>query len=411
MPVRDIAWIHHVTRSYMPYPLAMMLGGSRGGKAGQQALASSDYDILMLTDYLTKPVSLTMTSPYSGNKFDIILRDPDSLAYEAENARNGGNGTLLHLCAFSQIVYDRIGLAALIQPKALQLYKQGPKPITQESFAQELADSRQDIKDLGRERDPNRFSLAAISLTHRFGRLALRANRHWVANGKVIARFLDTNLPDFKHDLADAAARATPGNVIGLRHILTHHLPALHVQGVDAVPLHREHNDYPVNASIADVYHHGRLSNAALLQYLYPDQQKNTRLIDIESELVPAAARDWVHYMFNLTASAVDAERYARGNGEYQFALGRYLNQITDTACLARYVNPSRQNLRDRISLLAQDAPAVLEAIPAAWQGNPAALHKAAKVVLADIIGKPEAFQPRPVPPHLRCRAENVGLI
>lgn len=397
----ELRWLHQQVEPYMPKPEAMLLGGSRGGKAGQQALKSSDYDILMLSAHIDQPVSLTLNNPQTGNKFDIILRDPDTLAYEVESARNGGNGTLLHLCAFSHIVYDLSGMAAAIQPNALRLYKQGPLPVTQESVAAELDDSLRDVERLGQQKNSGQFAIAAISLTHRFGRLALRANRHWVANGKVIARFLDQHLPEFKQTLEAAAGQVSRGNVGPFWDIVTSSLPAVYQGGENAVPVQRQYA-FPHNPDVAEVYHYGRLSNDALRHYLQPDEHPPA---------VTRAAQDWVHYMFNLTSSAVDRERYARPNGEYRYALGRYLNQLMDTACLARDYDPSQCTLEDKASLLAIDAHDVVTALPIAWAGRPQLLHDVAQYVLADIVARPEPFQPRLVPRHLRLDAHKVGLI
>lgn len=395
----ELGWVHKVVQPYMPAPAVMFLGGSRGGLAGQQALKSSDYDILLLADKVEQPLSLTLQSP-AGNKFDLILRDPDTLAYDVESARNGGNGTLLHLCAFSHVLQDTKGMGAHIQQQAQRIFAAGPRPVTLESLDEELMTGFEDVKRFNENaaRKEAHAPVTALTLTHRFGRMALRANRQWTANGKVTARFLGAHLPEFKTKLEEAAADLYSEYPEKMER-LVFGIPDLHKAGADAVPLVRKY-EHPAQPSVAEAYHYGRLSTTALNDYLQSGQP-----------VVKEAAQDWVHYKFNLTASAVDAERFARPNGEYGYALGRHVGQAMEVACLSREIDPASRTLAERLSMLGNFAPDFMKAVPAAQAGNPAALHAAGEGLLRLVVPEPKPFAPRPMPATHRLSAREIGLI
>lgn len=392
---------------YMPFPAAMLLGGSRGGQAGQVPLSSSDHDVLLLAEWIRQPVSLTLESPYSGGKFDIILRDPETLAHDVEAARQGGNATLLHLCGYSQIIHDRDNLGGSLQQNARRLYQQGPHPITGESLREEIAESCKDLRELQDEPNHDVFAAAALSLTHRFGRLALRAARCWTANGKVVARFLDRDLPGLRDKLEAASHQMTPGNTGAMQDFVERELPRLYRGGEDGVPLHQVHS-YPERPSVAEVYHYGRMSSIALCDYL---AFGHSMYREAGVRPLAEAAQDWVRYMFNLTSSAVTPERYGRTNGEYRYALARHVGQLADMTCLARDYGPERYPLLDRLNLMAEDAPDVLAALPSALRGEPERLHQAAWPVLESVAPGFQDFQPRLSPVHLRRNAHEVGLV
>ncbi len=393
----EMQWLHKAISPYIPAPAAMFLGGSRGGFSGQP-VSSSDNDVIIMAAHVPQPASLTLQSPVSGNMFDLILRDPDSLAYEIEGARKGGNGTLLHICAHSQVLLDENGMGTKVQRRAQQLHAEGPYALALPSLKAEVAERLIDIKMIEHECDSDVRNMAAQSLTHRFGHLALRAQKHWTANGKVLARDLARHLPEFKAKTEAAGMEFACGNSAPLKAV-AQDIIDLHVAGTPAVSLSQTYN-LPARPNLAEVYTYSRLSSTALHAYLESDKPS-----------VRAAAQDWVHYYFNLTAGAVDPERLSRPHGEYRYALARYGNMLMDMACLATEVDPQSRRLNQRIHLLKLFGLGVVEAMDAAQEGKPEALHKAANKLLNRIVPQPHERQPRPMPQNYRLPAENLGLI
>lgn len=391
-PAEELSWMRRAAAPYLESPVAIFWGGSRGGKVGAAPLKSSDNDILMIGEKISQPVSLTLHSPVTGHKADIIIRDYDTFAYDCQAARTGGNASLLNICAFSHILHDQGGQAQSLQQNVIVHYNAGPYPIRRESLQRELADSRRDLDEVAAMHGVEQQA-GILSLTHRFGWLTMRANRQWVARGKVLARYLGDKLPGHKEKL-DAAF-----NVQALSRFLLG-IPDVHQDGADAIDLHRQGN-FPRGAiGRADTYHFARFSSRAMGLYLRSPHAP-----------VRGAAEDWAHYMHTLTGGAVDAERATRPNNEYRYALARHVNQLMDLACFASLKTPDDCRLHERISLLGRQAPDVLAALPAALSGQPERLHEAGDSLLGKVVGEIRPLQARLSPNNLRVDVRKLGLI
>lgn len=399
IPPQDISWLKQQAVPYTDSPVAIFLGGSRGGRAGAVPLAQSDFDVLMVARDMPQGCSLTLDSPHTGAHYDLILRDPDLLAHDITAAQAGGNGTLLHLLSYSAIVEQEPAYGDCLQLNARNIYAQGPRPVLQESFAAEVESGLQSLDQLGRERDETRYHIASLSLSHRFARLAVRGNGQWVANGKVLDRFMQLYMPHFRTRFTAAADKLDSGDSEPLRELVQEQYPRLHLNGADGVPYQQQH-DYPDRPTVAQVYHFARLNGRAQRDYLYSPEPE-TR----------ACSKDWLRYMFNLTGSAVSPERAASRPGEYRMALGRYLNQLMDVAALEHRFVPHELPLSERVLLFGLRLPALATALPAARQGQPQELHALAATLVEKVAGPAQPFRPRPMPRSCRASARDVGLI
>ncbi|HEY1096253.1 MAG TPA: hypothetical protein VGF14_03340, partial [Alphaproteobacteria bacterium] len=107
-------------------PYLVIAGGSRAAQNGQFD-AQSDYDLIVLSQDETQP-------PISYNNYngqaDIVVRTPDSLAFEVLQATNSRNGAVLDMIANGSVIYDPLKLGSAYQTSFQQIYQQGPWPIT-----------------------------------------------------------------------------------------------------------------------------------------------------------------------------------------------------------------------------------------------------------------------------------------
>lgn len=392
----DLAWIFKVIAPYVPTPALILLGGSR---ANGKALSASDHDVLVMNASLEQALSLTDLNPQTGNKFDLILRDPPSLAWDIDCAARKGNATILHIATHSVVAYDPFQQGSWFQKQARAIYDNGPHPLRRDSLHQEIAKDLKTLDWLSSEGNPEKFEAARLSLTLQFARLALRATRHWAANGKVAARFLEQHEPELKAKLLHAAASAQPGDVTALKKFISHALPAAHRTHGHPVPYNAQEQRFPANPTVADAYHYCRINASAIHNYLaHPRSQ--TRNV----------AQDWLRFYHGVTGEAVSTERFNRNRTEYDFALGRFINYTLELALLAKQQDPRKFALATKLDQLATHEPDIFAALAPARNGNPLPLHDGVNLLLDKVAGAPQPYAPRFVPQWQKKDPLGYGL-
>ena len=167
-----------------------------------------------------KPISLNIDNPQTGNQFDIIIRDAETLAYDVEKALEGGTGTLLHIGSHNRVLCDPHHVAQTTRNAMKTIHALGPYPVYREDLVRHCQKIRLNIGGISKLQNKEARDFGVLCLTHDIGVTALRARRTWVGKGKILGRFLYDHLPDIKLQLETASANALRGDFKCMRAVL-----------------------------------------------------------------------------------------------------------------------------------------------------------------------------------------------
>jgi hypothetical protein len=342
-----------------------VLGGSHaiGG-----ITKSSDKDVLLIGHRITQPVSLIHYN--DGQKYDLILRDRHTLGHDFKEAVENGRGTLLHICNYSQPIYDPHGIYPTLQNAARDAHLNGPAAITTASLHDRLTELTKKVESGVNEPSPTRL-IQSFQLAADIGMTALRANQQWIAKGKVLGRFMLQHMPDVKNKIENGVLAFREGDAGPFQDILHQDIPRLHRQhGAIRVPFYTagKHIDKP--ADIAEAFTTVRTCPESLPDYLSSTQP-----------LKQDAAKLWLWWKFDNASSAVTPDRMGRPSNEYFFAVGKFVNVVRKLDdCHGPHAtnHPTQSEAAD--TKLAKD-------ITQAEQGDPSELLSWGQQVLTKTIG------------------------
>ncbi len=266
------------------------------------------------------------------------------------------------------------------------LYNLGPDRISRVSFEKQLTSVSENLIQVQKFPLNEAREISALSLLDQFGALALRASGRWCGTGKVLARLLEAGMPDYKHEL-DAAYQNFRQGCSASFEKLAKGMPSLFVEGNAPYSPDNSFPDQP--KSEAEAYHYCRISSSALCHYLHHGSAQD-KLI----------AKDWLSYRLQLTGAPIEKDRFSRKNGEYRYALARYVGHLVNMALFKQGIAPNQLSMRGQAEALQKDQPGLSVAMTEALQGDPAKLHVIGKALLLDNIGQePNELRIRPALP------------
>lgn len=176
------------------------LGGSQVANHGRDRLPGSDYDVVVLSPHAKYPLSYNnLTYPGTGSKVDLIVRDPETLQFEIEEARRHAKAAVIKIIAEGQCIFDETGRAEEVQEKMRQVIAEGPAPVGQNVYTGKLA-WLVDVLPQYQAFGDKPYKLAGMEAIHETAGLLLRARRQWIATGKILARQV-TAFPELKEAL------------------------------------------------------------------------------------------------------------------------------------------------------------------------------------------------------------------
>lgn len=359
IPAHHWEQIETSTQPYLNNINLALLGGSQ---AAGLATTTSDFDVMIIGDRITQPVSLIKT--IEGRKYDLILRDPYTFAYDLEQDRHIGRGTLLHICRHGIPIIDRHHHAAQFQKCAQALHKAGPFGVSHDSLADRLDSLHQHIDDALTVRPTIRL-VEAFMLAHDLGTTALRASRHWVGKGKILGRFLHEHMPRTQILIADGFSSFVDNNDpwsykrIVQEQIFRHYDPGVMPQVPFSAPGH--YIETPID--MAEAFTCVRTCPEVIPRYLKSqDPLKND------------AAKLWLRWKFENAAAAITTDRIGRANNEYFYATAKYVGTVLNLHSYGWCGTDQLPPMNEKIAMCMDDHPNLARNIRRALAGKPTAL-------------------------------------
>ena len=388
--------VFEAAEPYMTGPTTVFLGGSQVINDGAYATPGSDYDILVVGKHIKHPTSIT--APIGHTKFDIILRDPETLAYDFDEALRNGKGTLLHLCHFGKVIHDDLGYGPSIAAAAQDLYTKGPLPVTEESALAECKRLLEDIEDAAQNGSSSSQGILALVIAYRIGGVALRISRRWGANGKILGRFLLEHLPSIKTNIEEAFNSAVQGDFRPYTDLVSNTLLNLHEAGPpeQSVPFYTEGREIRFPQNDGDAFTCVRTCPDVLYDYWIAKENSSRK----------NAARTWLQIKYQMADQAVTPDRIGRPSNEYFYAVARLVNYLISADMLRCGQDPHDYDLCDRARLWAHTHPSGPSAVKAALAGDPSDLRALGRTIQQNLIG---ADPTGPLPPRISSAKQRVS--
>ena len=395
----ELPWLQQQVRAHARNVQLILQGGSRANK---QALKGSDNDVVGLGKHAHQPGSSNLISP-EGQKVDLMVHDNRSLGYIFNEEAESGRGTLLQIVSHSIVLFEaHEGQGRFYQQEAMARYLAGPLPVTKASLTERLQSLSADADEVAQMPAGPARHLAAQLLASRVGYTAQRAARVWSAKrGKILARRLAIAMPDYKHNLEEAAATLATGNALAMHRIINSGISQMYHEQ-EIAGLHPTLSSTPLSvkvehpaepASVGEAFYYARRSPTAMLDYL-----------ESGHPIATPVARQWQHCKYATARAAVTTDRMKRPHGEYNYAVTGLAGVIIDMAALRQGIIPTERDLPASIATAEAAMPGFAVAVMAARHGQPEGLIRRGDFAVRAISHTtPEALPaPRPSPSWAR---------
>ena len=376
-------------RPHYGAPRLVVLGGSQTLDGGIHKTSTSDHDVLVFFDDITQPESFSFAAD-DGRKYDLMLRDPKTFAYDLGYVSDAGRGTLLHIALNGVALHDPLQIHENLKDSIRPLYLRGPNLPHEQDFKAEIMALRRNFYTLRDMCLSNAFLPALVALTNRIAKDFLLYSGHWTSTGKIAGRFLHEKLPDVKGLLARSFNHASRAGDITLYEtaIMEKLHAAYFTQQHAGRTMAAPSPEHPFDAAETDF---GAATTACRLNLdafaAYLQGQNPTGNL---------AAATWGHSKIETVRRAIDAERFHRPSGEYFYALGRGVSSLSEIYAATIMAKPSDVSMTQRIAMLSSAFPQLKSATVAALKGNPQSFQTVFDSVLNGIQGEPAPYSFRP---------------
>lgn len=341
-----------ICRHYAPTMHMAFMGGSRGASMGdQRAVSRSDYDIVVLAAHTRYPVSYNhVIHPVNGCAMDIIIRDPATLAFEEQEAKRVGKGSVLRMIAEGEPLCGEATAVNKVQAHFADVWTDGPNPmhgmLFYERFRGLHAFAQQCTHMSGKEK-----SLALYQLVHDAGTLHLSSQRQWSASGKIMGRYLPMS---FKAQLEEFYAS---GHAMGIVDLVGNADKTLGYGSFYDTALLRTQKETQEDIKTKFLLRYSEESFAGIMT------DGNTQQKQYGYEFI-------ANKLMTVT-DAVDRERLGRPSNEYFYALSRVVKTMAETVQVL-----TGKKREERYAVLTHEVPEFHGVVTQAEKGDPSSLKK-----------------------------------
>lgn len=375
-------------------PDIILLGGSQASPNRQHVMPNSDYDILVIFPAIPYAESFTFTSDDQTRVYDLILRDPPSLAYDVHRARKDGKGTLLDIATFSRILYDPNNQAARLQSNLRAHYASGPYRLTLDMMNEEISELRLNLLHICYIRNKPAYPANVAALCNQVGKLALRLSGRWTSSGKIAGRYLKEHMPDMRLALQKAFHDAIDNRVPeSLNDLIIHELGKIFYSNTLSQPFLSPQIPYDFDPNPTCKGHAStavRTNPDALSVYF-----QSTNPIALNAAITHA------HAKLGTVITPLTSERFLKKPDEYFFALGRAIAAYVDIRYADKGFTLSGTCLSERVNFIFEEEPDLARIFELALRGNPAGLNLVFKETLASLEA-PYPYLHRPSSPDMK---------
>jgi len=350
--------LQQICQAYAPDARMAFLGGSMVEKQGANKSTKSDYDIVMLVPHVAYPVSYNNIPGPEGRHVDLIIRDPETLSFEVEEAKRHARKAVLSIIAEGQLIFGDQKKAKPLQMEIGNAILAGPDKINAVHYLYRFMEL-QNLDWCSKLSNGPERQLAIYELTHEAADLYLRAKRCWTANGKVLDRLLQPH-QEFKHKLDEASEKGDPWSLM---------YEVTRKASSDGRLKDGKYDD--VTLRYAEEEEDKEIQDKFMLRYSDDYLAGNLRHGTV---IQKAHAYEFLRYKIPAVAAAMDKERLVRAPGEYNMALSRLVYTMAKTA---HALSPT-PNVH-RYKALCDMLPEFYAQVTEAQQGKPEILQQAVK--------------------------------
>lgn len=288
--------------SYAPDAVMAFWAGSL--TQNNMAISSSDYDVVVITPQINAPVSYNrLVNPLDNRKVDLILRSPETLAFELMEARYSHKSTVPRSIAEGRVILDRTGKAPFLQQEMKNFIANGPDAMSVYAYRDNTSEITRDLHmaHIGSKEAKYLFS---FQLTHDMATLYLKSKREWLASGKILGRYLEPH-----HEYKNALEQAYEKDRLNAFYT---HTPLQNVILCDSA------DDIAFEHAVEeqDTWLHDQFMMRYSNQYLCEVMRQGT----IAQKKM---ATDFMGNKLYSVTEAMNSERFGRLSNEYFFALSR----------------------------------------------------------------------------------------
>lgn len=386
MTRQTLQGLEEICRTYVPGARMAFLGGSmnpdmRGRDVGRQ----SDYDVVVIAKHVFYPMSYNgLIHPADGRSIDLIVRDPETLAFDFLDARQRGKPVVPNIVASGAILFDDKNQAQSVKESAYTLIENGPLKMHDAEYMQCIQKLSRDMLQIQVQGNETLNELMLPELAHNIGTLYLRSQRSWHGAGKFLPARLQPH-DVFRENLECAAAKK---DALALLKLLPH--PTGHEKRYCDPLLTRarqEKND--------------KLRDHFLISYDRPYQQDALSFGNKEQRKL---ARSIMAEKLCTLAKAVDAERYGRAPDQYDYALTRFVMTWSEFNADDNHHNwQGTTFINQRYQQFLAQSPEILSAVNTARSGAPEHLHNLAADFIHELQPQPQKVAVRRAPANFRA--------
>jgi hypothetical protein len=322
-----------------------------GSLVQHNAVAQSDYDIVVLAPHIEKPVSYNnVVNPDDRRKADIIVRDPETLAFELQDARYTGKSTVARLIADGVPVFGPTKNAMTMKRLMQKFIAHGADMLSNDVYQARYHALKKDFvfsPMLNREEK----ELLAFEQRHEMTSLFLRTQRQWVASGKILGRYMVDYSPMIENDLATAYK---DGNL-----------------SVLFDRMQTPENLLPNAVDIATQQAILETDKELQCQFMVRHSQDYLcKVMNNGSSVQRKIAENYLGNKLMMITQSVDRERFERPSNEYFYALARVVYTMGDL-----YHAQSGMEREWRYKALNEAQPDFYDAVKRAERGQPEKLQ------------------------------------
>lgn len=286
----------------------------------------SDTDVLIIADYVPYPLSIT--AMINGQKYDLILRDPQTLAFDFMQDRYTGRGTLAKIASTGEIAWGDERIGTQIKAWASDVYAQGPYAVTYET-ARQWADTMNTNIFNSLNQPENHRIIAGLAIAHDIAVGAFRVLGRWSGKGKMIPRLLpNEHREEIVGGLIDGFNEYAQGGTSNtFHHILNNLIMPLYTDASGPqVPFRVKFLKHPVPTSEEE--RSDALSAAFTNARCTIDKTGLAHLLKDGSPYERIGAQAWLYSQWSNSASAVSRYRKARSEDEFFFAVAKQVKLV-----------------------------------------------------------------------------------
>jgi len=325
---KTIASLTGLIREKVPNARMAFLGGSMG--TANNPVQASDYDIVVMAPEIKAPISYNnLTNPSNGRKVDLIVRDPETLAFEILEAQDCGKGGVLKMIAEGNILFGAPKNTEVLQQEIKKIIRTGPNDISHEDYKWEYYSLRMGFFAESSYSDWGKKYLTRMVLTHDLAKFHLRTKNQWIAQGKILSRQLLMADPEFKKNLEEAYELQSFSSHQKLNEIF---------DAIPAKPPEFLQNREDILLKKAFEEGHPAYREPFLISY---QDNYDLNLLRDGSEQQKEMVFSYLGNKIWNVAGAVDKQRLGRPSNEYFYSLARLVKTVRHSICVLNNQSPT----------------------------------------------------------------------